>query len=92
MRRWHEEAGLARRRRLIHLRLNHGWPAKQVHCACEFQAGRFRKHRPLGCEKQGCMICKGEKLCGIPRFRDEKERRRAEDSIREFGDALQDGR
>ncbi len=55
----------------------HGAP---VRCACEFQAGRFRKgERVGGCGRARCFLCHGEKLNGVPT----RGQRRAEARHRE---------
>ena len=61
MKRYHEELPRIRRTHRLHLRWVHDWPRKPVDCVCDLQAGRFRKHRPMGCEKRRCF-CKLYKL------------------------------
>jgi len=63
MRRWHQEAAIARREWRAHQKLVHdGLPTG---CICDEQVGRFRKHRGMGCGRARCQLCHFDKIHGI---------------------------
>ncbi len=66
MRRYHSELELIRHRHREHLREVHGWPRRVVNCACDLQAGRFRKRKARGCGRTRCLLCHYEKVLKIP--------------------------
>ena len=76
MYRWHKDFEHAKRKNIKHLRQTHDWPNRldrfgnELDCVCEFQTGRFRKSKGLGCRKTRCMVCKYEKLMKIPTKKD----------------------
>ena len=45
-------------------------------CVCEFQVGRLRKQKALGCGKARCLLCHYDKILGIASVRDRVRRRR----------------
>lgn len=66
-----------------HLR---GHDAK-VDCACERQAGRFRKgQRVGGCRRARCWLCHGDKLAGLPTLQERRAEGRMRSGIAEAGD------
>lgn len=80
MKRYHLERERIRREHRFHLRNVHKWPTQPVNCACELQAGRFRKKKALDCGKARCLLCHYEKIFGIPSHRDRVRQQRADDS------------
>ena len=73
-----------RRTHRLHLRSVHGWPVRSVDCLCEFQVGRFRKQKALGCGRSRCRLCHFEKIFGIPSVRDRNRRQRSVDSFKDY--------
>jgi hypothetical protein len=71
VKRYHSELERTRRAHQSHLRLVHsvGIP---INCACEFQAGRFRKRKPLGCGRSRCRLCHFEKIFGVRSLNDRR--------------------
>lgn len=73
MKRWHQEMHKTRRQWLHHLRFHMQAignesavkPEDRVDCACDKQAGRFRKRRGRGCPLGArCRMCHGHKHVG----------------------------
>ena len=65
----------------LHLRWVHEWPERPVDCACEFQVGRFRKQKALGCGRSKCLLCHFEKIFGIPSVSERVREQRFLDSV-----------
>ena len=75
-----------RRHLAQHLReLVRGGGQRTVTCRCDLEAGRFRKGQRIGgCGQPGCLICHYEKVMGIPRIRDVRQRAREHDAVLEM--------
>lgn len=84
MKRYHLELERMKRVHHLHLRWVHGWPVRSVECACEFQVGRFRKQKALGCGRPRCLLCHFEKIFGIPSVSDRIRGQRFVDSFRDY--------
>ena len=67
MKRYHLELERTKRAHKLHLRSAHS-PDSPVDCICEFQAGRFRKQKALGCGRARCLLCHFEKIFGFRRW------------------------
>jgi hypothetical protein len=76
MYRWHKDKERSKRENIKHLRHVHDWPNRldrfgfELDCECEFQVGRFRKSKGLGCRKRNCYVCKWKKILKIPTKKD----------------------
>ncbi len=66
-----------------HLYLAHFSPVS-VDCVCEFQVGRFRKQKALGCSRSRCLLCHFEKIFGIPSVSDRVREQRSLDSLEDY--------
>ena len=84
MKRYHQERGRTKSEHRRHLQWVHGWPRKAVDCACDLQAGRFRKQKALGCGRPRCLVCHYEKVLDLPSIKDRIREQR-------FRDSLEDG-
>jgi hypothetical protein len=67
-----------------HLRDLHQWPRQALDCVCEFQVGRFRKQKALGCGKSRCLLCHFDKIFGIQSVKDRIRPRRFLDSLNDY--------
>lgn len=85
MNRYHQEKERIKRAHREHLRTIHGWPKEAVTCICDLQAGRFRKKKPLGCQKRRCF-CKYEKIFKRPTVKDRIRKYRFKDSLNDCFD------
>lgn len=83
MKRYHSELERTKRTHQSHLRLAH-WTGVRINCACEFQAGRFRKRKALGCGRSRCRLCHFEKIFGIRSVRDRQLEIRFIDSLEDY--------
>lgn len=83
MKRYHLELERMKRAHRLHLRWVHGWPVRSVDCLCEFQVGRFRKQKALGCSRSRCLLCHFEKTFGIPSVSERVRKERFIDSLRD---------
>jgi hypothetical protein len=90
MKRYHEEGSRIRSEHRFHLRHVHHWPGRPVDCACELQAGRFRKKKALDCGKAACLLCHYEKIFGIASHQDRLRLLKARDSVADYLDELND--
>lgn len=82
MQRYEQERARARTEQRKHLRRNHPSRFGPVDCACEFQVGRFRKQKGLGCHKTRCYLCKGDKYLGRASHKQKIEALRAAEQLR----------
>jgi hypothetical protein len=73
-----------RREHRFHLRFAHNWPREPVTCACDVQAGRFRKKKALDCGKARCLLCGYDKIFGIPSYQDRVRNLRYRDSLSDY--------
>jgi hypothetical protein len=55
-----------------------------VNCICEFQIGRFRKRKALGCGRSRCLLCHFEKIFSVPSVKDRIRENRYLDSLSDF--------
>lgn len=69
-----------------HVRQSHFYPQRPLDCACEFQVGRFRKQKALGCGKARCLLCHFDKILGIASINDRIRQRRFIDSMCDYLD------
>jgi len=83
MKRYHSELERTKRSHQLHLRLGHS-SRLPINCACEFQAGRFRKRKPLGCGRSRCLLCHFEKIFGILSVHDRVRKMRFVDSLNDY--------
>jgi hypothetical protein len=68
-----------------HMREAHGWPKKEITCACDLQANRFRKGQKVhGCGNARCYMCHGEKLLGIVKRKHELFEVEEKEGIKEW--------
>jgi hypothetical protein len=63
VRRWHQEATIARGQWRVHQKFIHD--GRPTGCICDAQVGRFRKQRGMGCGRARCQVCHFEKIHGI---------------------------
>jgi hypothetical protein len=73
-----------RREHHFRLRYVHRWLREPVDCACELQAGRFRKKKALDCGKARCLLCSYDKIFGIRSYQDKVRDLRYRDSVRDY--------
>jgi hypothetical protein len=83
MKRYHSELERTRRAHQLHLDLAHS-RSPIVDCVCEFQVGRFRKKKALGCGRPRCLLCHYEKIFGIPSVSDRVREQRFFDSVADY--------
>lgn len=84
MKRYHLEFERIKQTHRLHLRWVHDWPVSPVDCPCEFQVGRFRKGKALGCGRSRCLLCHFEKVFGIPSVSERLRKQRFLDSLRDY--------
>ena len=84
MKRYHQEMERTKRVHRQHLRDLHQWPRRAIDCVCEFQVGRFRKKKALGCGKSRCLLCHFDKIFGLPSLKDPIRQRRFLDSVEDY--------
>ena len=83
MKRYYSEVERTRRAHQLHLDLAHSHNPI-VDCACEFQVGRFRKQKALGCGRPRCLLCHYEKIFGVPSVSDRVREQRSLDSLEDY--------
>jgi len=83
MTRYHLELERTKRVHQLHLNLAHSSGAA-LDCVCEFQVGRFRKRKALGCGRSRCQLCHFEKIFSIPSVRDRVRIQRFIDSREDY--------
>jgi hypothetical protein len=83
MKRYHSEVDRTRRAHRVHLDLVHSH-SHILDCVCEFQVGRFRKQKELGCGRSRCLLCHYEKIFGIPTVSDRVREKRFLDSLEDY--------
>ena len=83
MKRNHLELERTKRAHQAHLCYAHS-AGLLINCVCEFQSGRFRKRKPLGCGRSRCRLCHFEKTFGLPSVSDRREEMRFRDSIEDY--------
>jgi hypothetical protein len=83
MKRYHLELERTKRAHQLHLRSVHS-QGNPIDCVCEFQAGRFRKQKPLGCRRTRCLLCHFEKIFGIPKVSDRVRNQRFVVSLEDY--------
>ena len=81
MKRYHQEVERTKRVHRQHLRQTHNWPSAAVNCVCEFQVGRFRKQKALGCRRVRCILCHFDKIFDIASVKDRIRVQRHRDSL-----------
>ena len=86
MKTYHQELERTKRVHRQHLRDLHQWPRHAIDCVCEFQVGRFRKQKALGCGKSRCLLCHFEKIFGFESLKDRIRHRRFLDSLNDYLD------
>jgi len=59
-------------------------PDSSIDCVCEFQAGRFRKQKALGCGRARCLLCHFDKIFGVPKVADRVHKHRFVDSLEDY--------
>jgi len=84
MKRYQQELPRTKRVHRLHLNELHQWPQRPVVCICEFQVGRFRKQKALGCGKSQCLLCHFEKIFGIASVKDRIRHQRFVDSLGDY--------
>jgi hypothetical protein len=84
VKRYHQELDRTKRTHRRHVRQLHQWPERQLDCVCEFQVGRFRKKKALGCGKPRCLLCHYSKILGIDSIQDRVRHQRFIESMREY--------
>jgi hypothetical protein len=83
MKRDHLELGRTKHTHQLHLRSPHSRD-NLTDCVCEFQPGRFRKQKALGCGRARCLLCHFEKIFGIPKASDRVRKQRFADSLEDY--------
>ena len=83
MKRYHLELERTKRAHQLHLRSAHS-PDSSIDCICEFQAGRFRKQKALGCGRARCLLCHFDKIFGVPKVADRVHKHRFVDSLEDY--------
>ena len=83
MKRYYSEVERTRRTHQLHLALAHSHNPN-LNCVCEFQVGRFRKQKALGCGRPRCLLCHHEKIFGIPSVSDRVREQRYLDSLEDY--------
>lgn len=90
MKRYHQELERTKRVHRQHLRDLHQWPRQEIDCVCEFQVGRFRKRKALGCGKSRCLLCHFDKIFGLRSVKDRTRHQRFLDSLNDCDTSLSD--
>jgi hypothetical protein len=82
MKRCHLELERTRRVHRMHLRLSHS--SSSALCRCEFQVGRFRKQKALGCGRSRCQLCHFEKIFNVPSVAERVQEQQFNDSLEDY--------
>jgi len=81
MKRYHFEVERTKRVHGMHIRLAH---SRSLRCGCEFQVGRFRKQKALGCGRSRCQLCHFEKIFSVPSAADRVREQQFHDSLEDY--------
>jgi hypothetical protein len=82
MKRYSFELARTKRVHRVHMRFAH--QSSFVACRCEFQVGRFRKRKALGCGRSRCQLCHFEKIFGIPSIAERMRKQQFHDSLEDY--------
>jgi hypothetical protein len=82
MKRSYFELERTKRVHRLHMRLAHRFGS--LLCRCEFQVGRFRKQKALGCGRSRCQLCHFEKIFSVPSAADRVRARQFHDSLEDY--------
>jgi hypothetical protein len=81
MKRCYVELERTKRVHRMHIRFAH---FRSLRCECEFQVGRFRKKKALGCGRSHCKLCHFEKIFDVPSAADRVREQQFDDSLKDY--------